>query len=204
MGQSYSQIYDWKPELPDIRDVVYKYPKTSVKIPDNLNLQKSFKDHTSNFGSSTATSISSILDSYGLKYTFNQQYDIKSIGECIKNFKIEDENKHILICSKMSNFKNQIKQTLHNRYPIIFGFTIYESFESDNVKQTGIVKLPTETEKILGGLCAVIVGYDKSQDHWIVKHTLGKDFGDNGYIYIPSTMLENSNTVNDFWCISVE
>lgn len=206
MGQSYSQIYDWKPELPDVRDIIYKYPKLSVKLPDNFDLRKSFKDYTSDFGSSSATSVSAVLDSYGLRYTFNNKCDLSSINDCIKNFKLIDENQNSidkqLKYFKISSYKNQIKQSLNNGHPVIFGFTIYKSFELENVKETGFYKDPENNEKILGGLCAIIVGYDKEKNHWIVKHTLGKDYGDNGYIYISCDTLENNSASNDFWIIT--
>ncbi len=227
MGLGYSSnrnIYDWKPELPDFRDNIYKYPRISSRLSHTVDLRKLFKEYTQEFGSSAATSVASILDSYDLRYNFDNS-DIENIGSirnCIKKFKIIDENKvehgvelendevetleiyeKKLRYTKLCNFKNQLRQSLHERYPIIFGFTVYESFESEEVKKTGIIKNPEKGEKILGGLCAVIVGYNSEKNWWIVKHPLGKDFGDNGYVYISCEILaKNNNLTSDFWRIS--
>lgn len=217
MGLTYSSpqnSYDWKPELPDFRDNIFKYPKHNPKLPNSVDLRNKFKEYTQNFGSSAATSIASILDFYELQYTYNGSVET-SIRNCIKNFKIIDNDKvehevkeeieneidkKNLKYSKLCNFKNQLKQCLVEGCPIIFGFTIYESFESDEVKNKGIISNPHKDEKILGGLCAVIVGYN--EDNWIVKHSLGKEFGDNGYIYIPYEILaKNNNLTSDFWRI---
>lgn len=210
---------DWKPELPDFRDEIYKYPKINVRSSDIIDLRNNFKEYTYNFGSSASTSIASVLDSYNLKYTFdNSNLDsITSIRNCIKKFKVVDENdvehtaqidnevnkKKRLKYTKLCNFKNQLRQSLKEGYPVIFGFTVYESFNSEEVKRTGIIRSPSKDEKIIGGLCAVIVGYNGAINHWIVRHPFGKEFGDNGYIYIPCDILaKNNNLTSDFWRIT--
>ena len=221
MGLGYSShrnIYDWKPELPDFRDNIYKYPKVSSKLQNSVDLRTRFKEYTTDFGSSAATSIASVLDSYGLRYNFkNPDNNMSSIRGCIKKFTIIDDNEEEhnveedttntigtgkLKYVKLCNFKNQLKQSLHDGYPIIFGFTVYESFESEEVKKTGIIKIPNGDEKILGGLCAVIVGYDADKNWWIIRHPYGKNYGDNGYLYVSTDILaKNNNLTSDFWRI---
>jgi len=204
MGLIYStnkNLYDWKPELPDFRDNIFKYEKINAnKLPQTIDLRKKFKDYTKDYGSSSATCIAAVLDSYGLKYTYqpNNYNNNGNIRDTIKNFKIENEGK-TLKYTKLCNFKNQLRQTLHEGYPIIFGFTVYESFESDNIKETGIIKNPKRDEKILGGLCGVIVGYDNTCEQWIVRNPIN-----NGYIYISYDILaKNSNLSSDVWIITV-
>lgn len=221
---STSNFYDWKPELPDFRDEIFKYQKITVKASNSCDLRYKFKDYTHNYGSSVGTSIASILDSYELLYTFND-YNPEtncSIRSCIKKFKIVNDNKeeHIteyieqdesdnksgrIKYTKLCNFKNQLRQTIWDGYPIIFGFTVFESFNSKEVIETGIIQNPEKNEKILGGLCAVIVGFDGQKEHWIVRHPFGKEYGDDGYIYIPYDILsKNNNLTSDFWRISYE
>jgi C1A family cysteine protease len=57
---------------------------------------------------------------------------------------------------------SQVKGCLAAGYPFVFGFTVYESFESDAVAKTGVVPMPAPTEKVLGGHAVVAVGYDDS------------------------------------------
>ncbi|HEY2896575.1 MAG TPA: C1 family peptidase, partial [Gemmatimonadaceae bacterium] len=45
-------------------------------------------------------------------------------------------------------------------FPFIFGFTVYESFESDAVARTGTVPMPEGDERTLGGHAMCVVGYD--------------------------------------------
>lgn len=224
MGISFSSQpnpYDWKPELPDFRDNTFKYTKTSNKMPEIIDLRDRFKEYYHDFGNSSSTCIAMVLDAYGIRYTYHENNTEPSIRNCIKRFKVRDENnkehhvEHLIEHStdntqsvandkityqKLCNFKNQIKQSLYERLPVIFGFTVYQSFEK--AQSNGILSNPDKSDKILGGLCAVIVGYDNFKAHWIVKHPLGNSFGDKGYIYIPYEILsKNNNLTSDFWRI---
>jgi C1A family cysteine protease len=95
----------------------------------------------------------------------------------------------------------QIKSGLANGYPIVFGFTVYESFESQKTADTGIVKMPKKTEKILGGHAVTLVGYDDTKKMFKVRNSWSKKWGDNGYCYFPYDYINNSNLCSDFWTV---
>ena len=60
-------------------------------------------------------------------------------------------NHKITEYASVSNL-NDVKHALANMYPVIFGISVYESFESDAVVQTGIVPMPNLSgEQFLGG-----------------------------------------------------
>lgn len=46
-----------------------------------------------------------------------------------------------------------IQNCLADGFPIVFGFTVYSSFEGNSVRQTGIVNLPNGNERSVGGHC---------------------------------------------------
>src|SRR6202171_6871792 len=46
---------------------------------------------------------------------------------------------------------NQMKGCLASGYPFIFGFTVYESFESEEVARTGRMPMPGRVGRALGG-----------------------------------------------------
>jgi len=52
----------------------------------------------------------------------------------------------------------QMKGCLASGYPFVYGFTVYESFESQQVASTGIVPMPGSGEKVLGGHAVLAVG----------------------------------------------
>jgi len=96
---------------------------------------------------------------------------------------------------------HNIQNVLSHKIPIVFGCTLYDSFESDAVAQTGIVPMPSVSENTVGGHCMLIVGYTK--DHFIVRNSWGTGWGDGGYCYMPFDYLTNQSLADDFWAIFV-
>ena len=96
----------------------------------------------------------------------------------------------------------QLKQALATGYPIICGISIFESFENKDVAKTGMIKLPKEGEKLIGGHALLIVGYDEEENYWIVRNSWGEDWGDKGYCYLPIEYLnKDKKLAADFWVI---
>ncbi len=85
---------------------------------------------------------------------------------------------------------------------MVFGFSVYESFESDSVASTGVVPMPSPNEQLLGGHAVVLVGYDDTKKVWIVRNSWGTNWGQAGYFTMPYAYLTNSNLASDFWTIS--
>lgn len=94
-----------------------------------------------------------------------------------------------------------IKQALASGYPVVFGFSVYESFESNSVATTGIVPMPSKSEKLLGGHAVLMVGYDDSKRVFIVQNSWGLGWGDKGFFYIPYDYVTNKDLASDFWVI---
>lgn len=102
---------------------------------------------------------------------------------------------------RLDTTAQSMKQCLAEGYPFVFGFTVYESFESDKVAKSGILKLPTQTEKTVGGHAVMCVGYDDVKKVFIVRNSWGADWGQKGYFTMPYDYLTNTNLADDFWTI---
>jgi C1A family cysteine protease len=86
--------------------------------------------------------------------------------------------------------------------PVLLGLDIYESFESAFVAKTGIVPMPrTETELLLGGHAALIVGYNDLRRTLIMRNSWGADWGDRGYFYLPYRYVQ-AKLAYDSWTIA--
>jgi C1A family cysteine protease len=96
----------------------------------------------------------------------------------------------------------QLKQALAEGHSVSFGFSVYESFQTDKVSKTGKMKKPRKNERLLGGHAVLAVGYDDSQKHVIVKNSWGTEWGDKGYFYMPYSYITPSLT-DDFWVIKI-
>jgi len=94
---------------------------------------------------------------------------------------------------------DELLNCLAEGFPFVFGFTVYESFESLKVAQTGIVPIPKKTERALGGHAVMAVGYDQKQKRFIVRNSWGVQWGQEGYFTMPYAYLET--LASDFWTI---
>lgn len=103
--------------------------------------------------------------------------------------------------SRVPRTLNQMKGCLASGYPFVFGFTVYESFESSQVAKTGVVPMPKPGEEVLGGHAVMAVGYDDSSQRFIVRNSWGTGWGIKGYFTMPYAYLLDGNLSDDFWTI---
>jgi C1A family cysteine protease len=92
----------------------------------------------------------------------------------------------------------KLKASLSEDLPVVFGFAVYESFESDDVTNTGWAPLPKEGEKLLGNHAVLAVGYDNANSVVICRNSWGKEWGDKGYFYLPYSFW-SKDLVFDMW-----
>lgn len=84
-----------------------------------------------------------------------------------------------------------IRATLAQGYPIVFGFTVFDSFEGPKIAYDGLMAMPVKNERIVGGHCTVIDGYDdKSRNgDFNVVNSWGPAWGLNGSFKMPYDFL---------------
>lgn len=97
-----------------------------------------------------------------------------------------------------------MRTCLADGYPFVFGFTVYESFESAQVAKTGVVPMPKAKEKVLGGHAVLAVGYNDAQKRFLVRNSWGTGWGMKGYFTIPYDYVADRNLSDDFWTIRKE
>lgn len=90
---------------------------------------------------------------------------------------------------------------LKNGYPFGFGFTVYQSFESQQVAQTGIAPMPQPNEPQLGGHYVVAVGCDDEAQTFTIRNSWGTGWGMGGYCTMPYAYLADPNLASDFWTL---
>ncbi len=89
-------------------------------------------------------------------------------------------------------------------WPVVFGFTVYESFETDVVAQTGVVPMPAPGEQVLGGHAVLLVGYDLAAQRFLVRNSWGTNWGMSGYFTMPFAYLLDPNLASDFWTLRAD
>lgn len=106
-----------------------------------------------------------------------------------------------VINDERSGGLTHILTSLAAGYPIVFGATLYESFESDTVATTGIVPMPGKNEQVLGGHCQAIWGYNMGNQLALVRNSWGKGWALGGYEWMPFKYLTDLNLCDDFWTL---
>ena len=96
---------------------------------------------------------------------------------------------------------DEMRACLAEGFPFVFGFTVYESFESQEVAHSGVVQMPQPNERSLGGHAVLAVGYDDVQKRFIVRNSWGTGWGQKGYFTLPYEYLANRNLADDLWTI---
>jgi len=75
----------------------------------------------------------------------------------------EAANNKIVEYMRIQQDITHLKACLTEGFPFVFGFDVYESFESATVARTGIMPMPKSGEKVLGGHCVEGIGYIDAQ-----------------------------------------
>ena len=131
-------------------------------------------------------------------------YDINKFAQKPPIKAFSDAKLHKAVSySRLINNIAQLKGCLASGYPFVFGFSVYESFESPEVARTGIVPMPQPTEKQVGGHAVMAVGYDDAEQRFIVRNSWNEGWGMEGYFTIPYAYLTDNNLADDFWTIRI-
>ncbi|MGA2243064.1 MAG: C1 family peptidase [Verrucomicrobiota bacterium] len=108
-----------------------------------------------------------------------------------------------VLYQRLTPILSQLKGCLASGYPFVFGFTVYESFESAQVARPGHAPLPRSGERAIGGHAVAGVGYDDARQWFIVRNSWGGKWGMKGYFTLPYAYLTDDNLASDFWTIRV-
>lgn len=101
-----------------------------------------------------------------------------------------------------------LKAALHDGYPIVFGFNVYDSFKSLKTNITGVMHMPDTNEQVISGHCVCIIGYDDNYSFgngvtgaFIIRNSWGFAWGNGGYFYMPYNFATDPKMAYDFWII---
>ncbi len=124
------------------------------------------------------------------------KFAVKPIASCYK-----EALQHQITSYHRILTLDEMRTCLADGYLFVFGFTVYESFESPEVAKSGVLEMPQPAERTIGGHAVVAVGYDDEQKRFIVRNSWGANWGQKGYFTMPYDYLSNRNLSDDFWTI---
>jgi C1A family cysteine protease len=139
------------------------------------------------------------LDTLGVAHESLWWYNTAKFGVRPSKGVFTDASKHVL--SKGASVGQDllsVRSCLAEGYPIIFGFTVYESFET-NIGSNGIMPMPKPGEQVLGGHAVMAVGYNDSTRYVKVRNSWGSGWGAQGYFWMPYDFITSNQYADDFW-----
>lgn len=94
-----------------------------------------------------------------------------------------------------------LKTCLASGYPFVFGFSVYESFESDEVEKTGIMSMPKSNEQLEGGHAVLAIGFDDTTQTILVRNSWSDSWGLKGNFLMSYAFISDPELAADFWTI---
>jgi C1A family cysteine protease len=141
------------------------------------------------------------LAKYGVCPEAQWRYVVRKFAEQPPKACYDHAAEHQILSYHRITALKEMKTCLAEGYPFVFGFTVYESFESDTVAKSGKLNLPKQDEKDVGGHAVMAVGYDEAQQRFLIRNSWGTDWGKGGYFTMPYEYLDRRDLSDDFWTI---
>lgn len=97
-------------------------------------------------------------------------------------------------------FFEDVLDALNKEMPVVFSMKVYESF--DELYDYGTTaKMPEKGESPIGAHAMCFVGYDLGKKVLLARNSFGRDWGMNGYCYIPFDYVRTE--VMDMWVFDI-
>lgn len=129
-------------------------------------------------------------------------YDLTKFADKPPQAAYTDAKAHTAIAyQRVARDLTQMKGCLAAGFPFVFGFSVYQSFESQQVAQSGHASMPGPGEQLIGGHAVVAVGYNDADQTWIVRNSWGPGWGMAGYFTLPYAYLTSKGLSSDFWTV---
>jgi C1A family cysteine protease len=135
-------------------------------------------------------------------------YDVSKYADMPTDIAFTDAKPHKILGSKPVPVSiHGIKTMINMGYPVAFGFSVFDSFQSQRMADTGIMTMPARTEQLLGGHAVMMIGYSDTMQagHHTgfikVRNSWGDKWGQKGSFWMPYDYIIAGLT-SDYWVIT--
>jgi C1A family cysteine protease len=103
--------------------------------------------------------------------------------------------------SRVTQSLTQLKGCLADGFPIVFGFSVFDSLYDSQGQPQAVLPLPSGKDAPIGGHAVLAVGYDDGKSLFTIRNSWGTSAQDHGYFYMPYAYLTDPHLASDFWTI---
>jgi|ERR1700694_2362299 len=127
-------------------------------------------------------------------------YDINRFTETPPTVAYTNASKDLVkLYQKVTVDTTSIMSALALGYPVIVGFTVYDSFLNAG---NGDIPMPVLSEGVQGGHAVIVVGYDQTTRKFKFENSWGTSWGNNGYGTLPFEYLGSAAYGGDYWIVT--
>jgi C1A family cysteine protease len=154
---------------------------------------------TSDAGAEIRDGIKSIVDS-GYCAETEWPYDINQFDVRPSDSAYVSANKDLVtVYRRVAVDPVSIMSAIALGYPVIVGFTVYDSFMTST---DGNIPMPKQTEGVQGGHAVIVVGYDQVTRRFKFENSWGTSWGTDGYGTLPFEYLGSIVYGGDYWIVT--
>ncbi len=143
------------------------------------------------------------LTKSGVCYELLWPYIVSRFSTRPPSAAVKDALHHRATSYKAASTLAQIKQSIVDGYPLIFGFDCFESLMTEAVDRTGMIPMPDDGEANIGGHCVTVVGFDDGKKALEIQNSWGTGWGIAGFGWLPYEYV-TSGLASDFWTLRAE
>jgi len=126
------------------------------------------------------------------------QFTVEPTEEC----RIEAKKHRAIQYERVEQTLTALKTAIRTGFPVVFGFVVYESMETPSVGETGIIPMPSGTDKAIGGHCVILTGWDDNKRLFQIMNSWSEKWGDGGFGYLSYDYILTDYLASDFWRIT--
>lgn len=187
-----------------VRDNVWTGPAVEPYSPLHLYYRERQMEGTlgSDLGASLLDGVAS-LRRFGVVPERLWQYDPARFASAPDAAAVAAERHLVVVNAEQLELdEDTIVATLHAGYPVAFGITIFESFESSAATKTGRIELPRNGEHVVGGhaLLGCGVYLDGGERRVRFQNSWGA-WGEDGFGSLPMSYLTNPGLCGEILCV---
>ena len=105
----------------------------------------------------------------------------------------------------------QIRTNISSGLPLMFGFTVYNSYTQATSANKGAIPYPVKGDKVVGGHAVMAIGYDDAiqikngsakatSGAFLIRNSWGTAWGDSGYGWLPYEYVLKGQAA-DWWAL---